>query len=113
MILKYFINNNQRKGSCYHEFYKGKWDNETHWKDNSVYLHDDILYDAMDFADAIREVLPEYDPAGCIEVSVDDWLKIGKAVDQKDILAREIYQDANMWVQLACAECGCITILGV
>ena len=62
--MKYFIKNDQRKGSCYHEFYKGKWDNETHWKDDSVYLHDDILYDAMDLADAIREVLPEYDPAG-------------------------------------------------
>ncbi len=46
-------------------------------------------------------------------MTVDDWLKIGQIADQKDILAREIYQDANMWVQLACAECGCITILGV
>jgi len=111
--LKYFIKKDQCKGTCYHEFYKGKWDNETRWKDSSVYLHDDILYDAQDFVDAIREVITDYDPYGPTEVSVDDWLKIGKIADQKDILAREIYQDANMWVQLACVECGCITILGI
>ena len=111
--MKYFIKKEQCKGTCYHEFYKGKWDNETHWKESSVYLHDDILYDAPDFVEAIKAVIHDYDPNGPTELSVDEWLEIGKIADQKDILAREIYQDANMWVQLACAECGCITILGV
>lgn len=109
--MKFFIRNDQRKGSGYHEFCKGKWDKETHWKDDSIYLNDDILYDAKDFEEAIKEVITCSSTDGYTEVSVDDWIKIGQIVDQKDIFAREIYQDANMWVQLACAECGCITIL--
>ena len=111
MILKYFTKNGQRKGTCYYEFCKGKFDEEKSWKENSMYLHCDIMYDAQDFEDAIKEVIPGYDPDGVTEVSVDEWIAIGKVVDQKDIFAREIYQDANMWVQLACVECGCITII--
>lgn len=111
--MKFFIKNDQRKGTCYYEFYKGKWDKETLWNDSSIYLHEDIVYDARDFEDAIKEIIPGYDPDGVTEMSVDEWIEIGKVVDQKDILAREIYQDANMWVQLACVECGCVTILGI
>lgn len=111
--MKFFIKNDQRKGSCYYEFYKGKWDKETVWRENSIYLHEDILYDGKDFEDSLIEVIPGYDPNGYTEVSIDEWLKIGQIVNQKDVFAREIYQDADMWVQLACAECGCITILGI
>lgn len=100
-------------GSCYYEFYKGKWDGVASGRDDSVYLHSDIVYDTEGFEDAITEVIPDYVPDGATEVSVDDWMAIGKVIEQKDIFAKEIYHDANMWVQLACAECGCITILGV
>lgn len=29
--MKYFVTNKERQGTCYHEFYKGKWDEKTFW----------------------------------------------------------------------------------
>lgn len=43
--MKYFVTLDECKNTCYHEFYKGKWDEETFWKRDSLYLHDDILYE--------------------------------------------------------------------
>lgn len=111
--MKFFIKKDQCQDSCYYEFYKGKWDSEAAGREDSIYLHEDILYDGMEFAEAIKEVIPDYNQKGNTEVSVDEWLKIGQIVKEKDVFAREIYQDADMWVQLACVECGCVTILGV
>ena len=39
--MKYFVKNSERESTCYHEFYKGKWDEKTFWKEDSLLLHDD------------------------------------------------------------------------
>lgn len=65
--MKHFVCNNQRDGTCYHEFYKGKWDNHTFWKPDSIFLHDDLLFPS--FYDALIEVIPEYDRYGITEIS--------------------------------------------
>jgi hypothetical protein len=31
IAMKYFVTNKERQGTCYHEFYKGKWDEKTFW----------------------------------------------------------------------------------
>ena len=41
--MKYFVMLDECKNTCYHEFYKGEWDEETFWKNDSLYLHDDFL----------------------------------------------------------------------
>lgn len=69
--MKYFIFDNQRNSSSYHEFYKGKWDEKTFWKSDSILLHDDYLYN-NGFVDAIVEVIPTYDPFGETEISADE-----------------------------------------
>ncbi len=43
--MKYFTDNFERRGTCYHEFTRGKWDGKTFWSDNSLYLRDDYLSD--------------------------------------------------------------------
>lgn len=42
--MKYFITNSEKIGTCYHEFYKGKWDGETFWKEDSLLLHDEVMF---------------------------------------------------------------------
>ena len=42
--MKYFVNDSERKNTNYHEFQKGKWDEKTNWKSDSICLSDDILY---------------------------------------------------------------------
>ena len=56
--MKYFVFDHQRNGSCYYEFYKGKWDGKTFWNPDSISIHDDYFFDG--FADAIIEIVPYY-----------------------------------------------------
>ena len=41
--MKYFIKYDPSICGCYHEFYKGKWDEHTFWKNDSIFLHDNIM----------------------------------------------------------------------
>ena len=110
--MKYFILNNQRDGSSYHEFYKDKWDEKTFWKYDSILLHDDYLYD-NGFVDAITEVVPNYDPFGETEISVDEWKEVGKLILSKDKKSQEIYYEANKWIEDVFEKYTCFTILGI
>ena len=110
--MKYFILNNQRDGSSYHEFYKGKWDEQTFWKADSILLHDDYLYD-NGFVDAIYEIIPTYDPFGETEISVDEWKEIGKLILLKDEKSQEIYNEASQWLEDVFRNYSCFTILGI
>ena len=110
--MKYFILNNQRDGSSYHEFYKGKWDEKTFWKSDSILLHDDYLYD-NGFVDAIYEIVPSYDPFGETEISVDEWKEIGKLILLKDEKSQEIYNEASKWLEDVFKNYSCFTILGI
>ncbi len=109
--MKYFVFNNQRDGSCYHEFYQGKWDNHTFWKSDSIFLHDDLLQ--CGFYDALTEVIPEYDRYGITEISAAQWHNIGKTVLRKGTEAQALYNEANDWVQDVLQAYSCFTVLGI
>ena len=111
--LKYFVKNSAREGTCYHEFYKGKWDGKTFWKEDSISLHDDILFKTPEFVDSIMEVVPTYDPFGETEISFEAWKKIGMIIREKDKRSQELYQEADSWLNEVFKEYECITILGI
>ena len=111
--MKYFITNNERVGTCYHEFYKGKWDGHTFWKEDSLLLDDDILGEHRDFIKAIAEVIPTYDPYNVIEISSEAWEAIGQVIQDKDTSAQELYQEVDEWLKGVLEENGCFTILGI
>ena len=50
--MKYFCTEDKRVGTCYHEFQKGKWDEHTFWKEDSLLLSDDVLVDLEFFQQA-------------------------------------------------------------
>ena len=110
--MKYFIFNNQRDGSSYHEFYKGKWDEKTFWKSDSILLHDDYLFD-NGFVDAIIDIIPTYDPFCETEITADEWKKIGNLILTKDEKSQEIYFEANEWLEDVFKKYNCFTILGI
>lgn len=113
MGLKYFVCDADRKGTCYHEFYKGKWDGETFWKEDSISIHDDVLYENAGFEEAIYEVIPSYYPFGETEVSFDEWKKIGEIILQKDKRVQELYNEVDEWLKSVFEVYGCFTILGI
>ena len=109
--MKYFINNNQRNGTCYHEFYKGRWDGKTFWKTDSILLDDDFL--TRDFIDAIIKIVPTFDPYGITEISNNEWKEIGNIIITKDVKSQEIYDEANEWLKNIFTTHDCFTILGI
>ena len=111
--MEYFIHVSERKGTIYHEFYKGKWDGKTFWKSDSILLSDDILNDADGFVDAILEVIPCYDPFGETEITLDEWNKIGEIVVTKNMVSQEIYNELNEWLIDVFKNYKCFTILGI
>ena len=111
--MKYFVNDNQRTSTCYHEFYKGKWDGHTFWNSDSISIHDDLMFDNPDFQDAIEEVIPSYDPLGTTEITLEEWRKIGEMILKKDSVSQEIYHEADVWLKDVFEVYGCFTIIGM
>lgn len=110
--MKCFLFANQCNGSSYHEFYKGKWDGHTFWKSDSIFLHDDYLYN-NGFVDAIYEIIPTYNPFGETEISIEEWKKISELILSKDTKSREIFNEADKWLQKVFEKYDCFTILGI
>ena len=111
--MKYFIYDYQRNGTCYFEFYKGKWDKKTFWNKDSILIDGDILLNCKDFIDSILEIIPTFDPFGATEISYANWKKIGKIILRKGTQSQEIFHEANELLKNAFTIYNCITILGV
>ncbi len=112
--MKYFVYDDQRKGTGYHEFCKGKWNEKTFWSPDSLCLHDDILCEAASFTAALTLVLPAYDPFGETEVHPEHWKQLRERIySTEDELAMELYREADEWAQSAFATHGCFTIIGI
>lgn len=111
--IKYFVIDSKRQGTCYHEFYKGKWDGITFWKKDSLSLHDDVLCECAGFAEAILAVIPSYGPFGITEISYSQWKEIGQMMEEKDQKAKELYQEADEWAKKVFETYDRFTILGI
>jgi len=99
--------------TCYHEFYKGKWDGKTFWREDSILIHDDVLFIHKGFVDAIKFVVPHYDPFNETEIKKDEWIEIGNAIQNDDIESKQLYAEANEWLEHVFLEYDCFTILGL
>ncbi len=112
--MKYFINDNERDSTAYHEFFKGKWDGKSFWRKDSICLHDDVLVEHEGFYKALWNMVPGYDPyAIAVEVSKEVWQKVREAIPSEDVESIEIYEEANTWAKESLEKHGCFTILGL
>ncbi|MDO4740761.1 MAG: hypothetical protein Q4A66_08855 [Eubacteriales bacterium] len=111
--MKYFVRCGERRGTCYHEFFAGEWDGKTFWKEDSLLLHDDVLSKSDGFWRALAGAIAGYDPFAAVAVSRKEWETVGALIDPGDDVAREMYREANEWVESAFASHGRFTILGI
>ena len=111
--MKYFVTDRERDGTCYHEFYKGRWDGKTFWKEDSISLHDNIMFQAKEFIAALVVCVSKYDPFGETEITADEWIKIGTLISSKDNISKKVYEEANKWAKEVFKSYGCFTILGL
>lgn len=110
--LNYFCTVNDRVGSCYHEFYKGKWDNKTFWKSDSILLHDDALNE-LELYRAFAAVIPDYDPYGITQVNQSQWESIVDYASQLNTQAKIALSEISVWADQALDNEGMFTILGI
>lgn len=111
--MKYFVLNSERRGTIYYEFCKGKWDGETFWKDDSIYLHDDVLYENQDFLNALVKIKPSFDLFGVTEFSREEWGRLRSEVQSYPNGCREMFKELDVWVMDTFSAYECFTVLGI
>lgn len=111
--MKYFVTEQERSGTCYHEFYKGAWDGSTFWRADSLLLHDDVLCEHRGFWETIAKVVPAYDTYGETRITHEDWQKIGALIRKRDAGSRALYAEADAWLGDVWRVYDCFTILGI
>lgn len=110
--MNYFCTVSNHVGTCYHEFYKGKWDHKTFWKSDSILLHDDTL-EELGLYKAFAAVLPDYDPYGETQVNQSQWESILDYASQLDTEAKTALTEAAAWVKDVFENEEVFTILGI
>ena len=111
--MKYFVTASQRKGTCYHEFWRGKWDGVSFWSPDSILLHDDVLDDCRAFAEAMLAVIPAYAPFGITEVTHPQWEAVGALAEAAGGNAAELYAEADAWAREVFRTHDRFTVLGI
>ncbi len=111
--MQYFCLENEREGTCYHEFHRGKWDEIDFWNPNSLLLHDDILEETKLYK-AFGAALPTYDYFGETKVTSKDWCLIREYTKAHlGENAQEALNEIEHWVNDVFAKEGLFTILGI
>lgn len=112
--MNYFVTAPRRQGTCYHEFWRGKWDGVSFWAAGSILLHDDVLSEyGESLAEALLAVIPNYAPYGVAEVTHAQWEAVGARTEAAGGTAAELYREADAWAQEVFRTHDCFTILGI
>lgn len=110
--MKYFCTEKERKGTCYHEFQKGRWDGKTFWKEDSLLLDDDIHWQ-LGLGKLFKELLPHYDAYAETEVSRRQWDAIIQRARESGGELQIAIEEADTWIRKELGAEECFTILGM
>ena len=110
--MKYFCRNQERSGSCYHEWIAGKRDDMTTWQEDSLYIHDDVLFETG-LGALLLETIPRFDGCGITAVTAEDWQNARERAAKIGGITAEAFAEAEAWAADALARCGAITMLGI
>ncbi len=110
--MKYFRLAKDCVGTCYHEFYRGKWDNKTYWNKTSLFLHEDIFTE-LELFKAFNECNEDYDPYGITEINRAQWEKVLSYSEKLSIEAKAVLNEIKPWINKVLQEYGMFTILGI
>lgn len=122
--MKYFLTVKDNYPSYTYEFQKGKWEEpdwedescwsmDLFWKEDSLLLDDDVLFENEGFADALYGVLKDFNSFNEVSFTVREWEEIFKRASQADNSSEEMALEANQWMKEAFAEYEYVTIIGV
>ncbi len=110
--MKYFCKDNERVGTCYHEFQKGKFNGTDFWKADSICIHDDI-HCRIKLGELIKSVVSEYSPTDETGINREQWQMICQKANQSGNELAEVIAEADIWVQKVYDEYDIFTMIGV
>ncbi|MBQ3161120.1 MAG: hypothetical protein IJC04_03235 [Oscillospiraceae bacterium] len=110
--MKYFCKDNERIGTCYHEFQKGKFNGTDFWKANSLCIHDDI-HCKIKLGELIQSVVPEYSPTGETTVTREQWEVICCKANEAGGELAEAVAEADIWVRNVFDKYDVFTMIGI
>ena len=109
---KYFVFNQERKNTVYHEFQKGKWDGHTFWKYDSICLSDDLLVEFR-IDELFADVIKDYNTYSEFEIDEKIWSEIKLRAEQIGGEILECILEADEWVVNTFLEYDVFTLIGV
>ncbi|MBD5129410.1 MAG: hypothetical protein HDT43_05750 [Ruminococcaceae bacterium] len=101
------------KGGCYHEFARGKWDGETHWSADFLFLDDDLFGALGLYRDIFGKALYNYNYYGPNRVTRGDWDKIYALAKECGGAVAEMFGELAEWAEESFSEYGEFWILGI
>ena len=110
-MKNYFIKSHERDGTCYHEFYRGKWKNNDFWNESSICIDDDDM--TARFVELIRKYVPSYDYYGETEITLKQWQQIKNEGLLTADKTADIINQAENWMAETFKEHKVFTILGI
>ena len=113
----YFLTASERKqtgSTCFHEFYRGKWDEEKmiFWSEDSLYLDDDLMY-SLRFGTLLYAVNSEYSSYGITEITQMMWNRIVAIAAEEGGKLAEAVNELAAWAEANFKEHRVFTILGI
>lgn len=110
--MNFFCVETERKGTCYHEFQKGRWDGKTFWKEDSLLLHDDVCQE-LKLYELFREADSGYSDSGETEIDKEKWQIICNRANIIGGNVKMAINEADLWVKEVFREEERFTILGL
>jgi hypothetical protein len=109
--VKYCCLNNQRIGSCYFEFQKGKF-SDKYWLDSSICLSADI-FDSLNLYQVFVKIVSEFDYYGITEINREEWKQIKLTADIIGGIAKDVITEIDSWANGFLSTGNVITFLGI
>lgn len=115
--MKYFVDNFERRGTCYHEFACGKWDGKTFWDDNSLFLRDDYMSDLklyeLIFKPAFEADGTKFNRWGANEVTRELWNRMISLAEDVGGEVQDLFFEITTWAEKNFSHNDVFSIIGM
>ena len=109
--MKFCVKNNERHGTCYFEFQKGKFRNK-YWVKNNLCLPEDI-FDELKLYDLFSKVVLHFDYYGLNELTKKQWLQIKNESKKIGGNVEEAITEIDIWINTVLPDEPIISVLGI
>ena len=110
--MRFFVKDNERKNTNYHEFYKGRWDGVTFWKEDSLLLHMDI-FDQLNLYSVFIAALPDFNYYGETYVTPAQYELLKSSAFTQGGEIAVLFAELDIWVSECFKTESCFIIQGI